>query len=393
MRIIKSRKKFIEELRVNDSLIYGKPYSKFELELDTYRVFIGDNLEGFINFMEMMNLILRQLEDDFIMSNVGFKARIKDAIGSVKCTGILDDAFGFELVTPHEIDKEILMLLMNSVFDPEICHREKKIDKSNGYNAYHTVGVVKKEINELSKEEIINYILNAKTRKVKEKYRDLSSEEKQKISMDELYEECDLYPALKDYIIMNGDLEENTYRTLKNLWKTISSYYNQKPDLRRRIPPIEIQFKTANIAEESIYGKSMHHYYKPLEEEDVVKKYRTKKLMKGMHFPFKFERKDGQMRLQPTNKTLIEMWPFLKDEILKFRQEHPQTLVSYDMHFASVFPELKPYVKQLGKSEPYISVRNSDANQVWRLLKLRIINPEFALKEYKQPSKKQKGEE
>ena len=51
MRIIKSRKKFIEELRIKDSTIYEKPYSKFELEMDTYKQLIDENLEGFINFM------------------------------------------------------------------------------------------------------------------------------------------------------------------------------------------------------------------------------------------------------------------------------------------------------------------------------------------------------
>lgn len=381
MRIIKSRNKFIKELRANDSMIYGKPYSKFDNEMDIYKDFVGESLEGFINFMEIMNLAIKQLEDNYVMSNVGFKVRIKDAIASIESTGILDDIFGMELITPHEIDKEILMLFMQNVFEPEACHRDKKLDKKNGYNAYHCVGIVRKDIAELSDEEICKHIFNAKTKRIKKKYKDINDAQKKDIPPEDLYEKCDMYPALKDYIKKNGGLEKNTFNTLRKLWKTVNLYYSQNDELRRKIPAIEVQYKTANIAEQSIYGNAKHNAYKHIDEADVIQKFRTKKLMRGMHFPFKFERKNGEMILQQTNQTLIEVWPFLKDEILSFRKEHPRILLSYDMHFATVFPELKPYVKKLGKTEPYISVRNHDKNQIWRLMKLRILDPEFALKE------------
>lgn len=111
-----------------------------------------------------------------------------------------------------------------------------------------------------------------------------------------------------------------------------------------------------------------------------------------MHFPFKFHRKDGKMKLQPANITLIEMHPFLREPIIHFNKNHPNALASYNMYFATVFPELKQYVKELSKKEPCLTVRNQNKDAIWRILKLKALNPEFSIPDYVTRSKQTKGE-
>ncbi len=376
----------------DDRLVFGLPYKQFDVEMDAYRHYISENLPGFINFMEVLNFVISKLEDNLIMSNVHFTARLKDAISSIKNSSkkTLDDVFGFELITPNETDKEVLMLLIHKIFDDNICFRNKKHDKSNGYRAYHCVGVVKQCFTGNEFDTIEEYILTAKTKRIKEFYKDLPKDEQKKIPSEELFEQVDMYPRLKQQIIDNGTLYEDTINALKDAIYYISQYYEENDEIRRSIPPIEIQFKTAAVAEEAIYGKARHALYKEEDAQIIINKYNTRKLMRGMDFPFKFQRENGRMKLQTTTTTLIEMWPFLKETIRKFKKQHPFTLASYDMHLATVFPELKPYIKELSKKEPCLTVRNQDKDAIWRLLKLKIINPDFTIPIYKE--RKSRGE-
>lgn len=380
---------FTSGLQVKEKEIYGKPESKFNQEMDVYRKLIEETLPGYIKFMEAINLAITSLEDNLIMSDVKFKARIKDAIGSVKNTEqkALDDIFGFEFITPNERDKEILMLLINKIYDEKICSKEKSHNKSNGYCAYHRVGTVKKQFTGYEFDNIESYILNKKTRRLKEEYRDLSKKTQIQMSADELYEEVYLYPYLREQVIKDGSLDLDIVESLKEALAIIKENSGNALD----IPVMEVQFKTASVAEEAIFGKASHNQYKPAETKDIISSYNNRKLMRGMHFPFKFHRKDGAMKLQPTNITLIEMYPFLREPIIHFNKNHPNALASYDMYFASVFPELKQYVKELSKKEPCLTVRNQNKDAIWRILKLKALNPEFSIPDYVARSKQTKG--
>ena len=156
------------------------------------------------------------------------------------------------------------------------------------------------------------------------------------------------------------------------------------------LPITEIQFKTTDVAQESIFGKASHVGYKPVDESKIIHAYNFKKLMRGMHFPFKFQREDGKMKLQHSNTTLLEMYPFLRKTVLDFKKQHPMPLLSFDMHFATVFPELKPYVQELKKSkkEPYARVGNTNPDSIWRILKIKALNPDFSIPEYVKHVKK-----
>lgn len=374
-----------KRLQVQEQMIYGKTYSEFDLELDAYRKYVSECLPGFINFMELLNSAITTLEDDLVMSNIKFKARLKDGISSLKNTEnkALDDIFGFELITPNERDKEILMLLMHKIFDEKLCYKAKNHDKSNGYKAHHCIGILKHEFTGDEFSDIEAYILNAKGKAIKKKYRDLTKQEQADIGKEELYEQIDLYPTLKKQILEEGGLDDGLSEELKDIMLSIGQHYENNKQIKKIVPPIEVQFKTAAVAEEAIYGTARHAIYKPMDTQTVIDKYNGRRLMRGMDFPFKFHREDGKMRLQSTNLTLVEMWPFLKDAIRNFRRRHPTQLASYDMYIATVFPELKPYVKELAKKEPCITVKNQDKDAIWRLLKLKVINQNFIIPDYK----------
>lgn len=381
-----SRESFIDGLKVEEPMALGKPISVAIVEIDTYRKYISEALPGFISFMELINSAITTLEDNLVMSNIGFKARIKDTTSSVSNTErkVLDDIFGFELIAPNETDKEILMLLIHKIFDDEICFRTKNHDKSNGYKAHHCVGILKKEIDGNEFDDIEKYILKAKDKIVKKKYRGLRKEEKDQIPNSELYQKIDLYPNLKKQIEQEGHLDPKTVEILKKISLEIENYYRQTKGERKGVPPIEVQFKTAHVAEEAIYGAAKHDEYKPINREEIANKYKNKQLIRGMNFPFKFYRANGEMKLQPADVTLVEMWPFLKETIIQYRNDNPNEASSYNMHMATVFPELKPYVRELAKREPYIRVRSQNVETIWNGLKQKILYPDIREKNNKE---------
>ena len=94
-----------------------------------------------------------------------------------------------------------------------------------------------------------------------------------------------------------------------------------------------------------------------------------------MNYPFKFQRVNNEMKLQNSGTTLLEMYPFLKDLIKDFKRSDQTPVTTYDMHFATLFPELRKYVEEASKIEPYYSTANSSKDTLWTILKLRALNP------------------
>ena len=386
---------FKKGLRVGKETIYGKPENEFNTEIDTYRDYIREGLPGFIAFMETINTTLNTLEDNLIMSGVTFKARIKDAIGAVKNSDkkSLDDMFGMELVTPNEIDKEILMILIDKIYHQDFGYRENNYNKSNGYRAYHRIGSIKDDFGNEDFNNLEYYIMNKKTKKLKEEYKDMKTTTLMGMSREqreEFYEDVPLYPYISEQIKKDGAIDPSVIEVLQTAMKQIKKCFSGF-DIKK-VPITEIQFKTADVAYESVYGRASHANYKPVDESKIIRAYNLKKLMRGMHFPFKFQREDKKMKLQQSNITLIEMYPFLRKTMLDFKKRHPTPLLSFDMHFATVFPELKPYVQELkkNKKEPSARVGNTNADSIWRILKLKALNPDFSIPEYVKQIKKRK---
>lgn len=381
---------FLQNLRVNpeETTVLNKPENVFRREMDAYRELVATSLPGFISFMEALNSGLNSLEDDLIMSNIEFKARLKDAIGALENSQKkpLDDLFGFEIITPNEIDKEILMVLLNQMFDDKLCSRIKSHNKSNGYKAFHRTGVIKEKVTVTDYDEMIDYILNTKVKKLRNEHRDKTRDEQKGIPHEECFEEDYLYPGLRK-LIQEGNLSRITIDSLINARNTIYSDLNKIN--YKDIPVIEIQFKTAEVAEEANFGTASHTYYKRVDEEKIKEEYKSQKFIRGIHYPFKFYRKNGKMLLQPSNYTLFEMYPFLKETIVKFRQEHPTPNPNYNMHFAIIFPELKPYIKKLSKKEPYRLTKNTNKKSIWEIIKSKIINPEYFIPEYSKTHNKE----
>ena len=255
---------FIKGLQVEESKIFGKPESEYHMYLDTYRALIEENIPGFIEFMETTNNMISSLEDNMIVSNVQFKTRIKDAVGAVNNTGRkqLDDIFGFEIIAPNELSKEILTLLIHRIYDEEFCNRTNNLNKSNGYVAHHRVGAVKEVFSGEEFEDLETYILQEKTIILKNEYRDLTRGTINQISIedrDEFYEEIYLYPKLREKVIKEGKLDDSLINAIKEAGAILISRLEKFGT--KDIPAVEVQFKTAAVAEEAIFGTASHISY------------------------------------------------------------------------------------------------------------------------------------
>lgn len=344
-------------------------------DMDTYRKYLTDNISGFIDFMETFNQCINiMVSNMYLPPTVEFKARIKDCVGAVKTTTrkTLDDIFGFEIITPTETEKEVLMLFVHTIFDDEFCFRAKNHNKSNGYKAHHCVGVLRNEISE-DLSDIEQYICNAKVKAIKKKYTTLSKELQAKIPREELYENVDLYPKLKEQILINGHLDQEIHQALKEVLHYIGQEYSNK-ERKNSVPVTEVQFKTLAVATEAIYGTARHADYKDVDQEETIRKFNNKEFIRLVNFPFKWNRDilDGTMKLQTTDKTLMEMRPFLR--MLKAFNDRNNTCAGYDANIVTVFPQLRSYIE---KVDGNIDIpENADPNEIWEKIK-KLIIPEL----------------
>ena len=141
-----------------------------------------------------------------------------------------------------------------------------------------------------------------------------------------------------------------------------------------------MQFKTREVEQEAKSGRAQHVKYKKVNEDDIVRAYFDRKLVRGVNFPFTFIRNDeGDLEIEHTSETLISMWPFISSAVTKYHQIHTCPVANYDMYFAKVFPDLQPYVERNLSKEPSIPADSCDLEIVWSILKNKIINNSFVL--------------
>ncbi len=360
-------------------------------ELDAYRMHVSENMPGYILFMEALNELVTGLEAKKIIGKTQIKSRVKAAKSAVRNSREkeLDDIFGFNIITQSERDKEILMLIIHNLFVRKYV-QEKTYDKSNGYKAYHCVGAIKTKITGEEIEGLEEHILQSKTYKPKEVYRDLSSKEQMELGKKEVLEQVYRYPILRAEIGENGQLNESLQSIFADALLFLDAYLLPNTEARTNMPIMEVQFKTDAVEQVATCGRAKHMNYKKIDPEKVKEKYKRRELIRGIDFPFRFYRNlhTGMMELESTNRTLISMWPFLEETIAEYKKTDKTPLASYDMYMTKVFPDLQPYVERISEREPVIPIKNTNADSVWAILKNRIINDNLSLPKYTKTDEK-----
>lgn len=334
-----------------------------------------------MGFAETINLVISKLENDGIIGKTKLRTRIKTVKSALTNTEekALDDIFGFELVTQNERDKEVLMLLIHNLFS-EKYSRHKNHNKSNGYFAHHCTGIVKTKVPEMEVLELQKHILEAKTNELKEEYRDMPNKEQKKYKKSDIYGTKPRYPVLAQEIIENGQIDYNLQTGITKSLEFVEQYLKEKCIPRKSIPFCEVQFKTEDVEKEAKYGRAQHVKYKKVDEQNIKRRYFERKLSRGVDYPFIFVRNEnGDLEIEHTSKTLISMWPFMKDTIESYKKKYSYPVANYDMYFAKVFPVLEPYVQRNLPNEPSLSTNNCDEEMAWAILRSKIINDGFVL--------------
>lgn len=346
--------------------------------IDGYRSFIFETMPGYIAFLEALNHTITELEIQGIVGKVSLRSRVKALNSALINTDIktLDDIFGFEIVAENERDKEILMVIIHNIFSEKTV-RHKNHNKSNGYFAHHCTGAVRYEFVET---DIQDHILNAKTEELKPEYRDMPKKEQQKFSREEIFLKKPRYPTLRQEIIENEGISSKLQESLTELLWFIAAYLEEISELRKEMPVCEIQFQTQDVQYEAKHGRAQHKGYKKVDEEKIVQSYFEKKLVRGVNFPFVFIRNDeGDLEIEHTSKTLINMWPFIATAVEEYHQINSCPVANYDMYFAKVFPALEPYIKNNPSKEYRIPTGDSSLEMIWSILKNKIMNDSFVL--------------
>ena len=354
---------------------------KRKREIEAYKDFINEALPGYVRFMEVLNSVIAQLEAKGIIGKTKIRARLKAINSAINNTDekILDDIFGFELIAQNERDKEILMVIIHNLFMKEYI-RQKNHNKSNGYFAHHCVGSVKRDLDGREALNLQEHILEAQTNELKEEYRDMPIKEQRKFKRSDIFTKKVRYPTLRNEILQQGKIDEKVHEGIKRALDFANQYLNREPELRKRIPVLEAQFKTVAVEEEAKRGTAQHVKYKSVNEDDVKTKYIQRKLVRGVDFPFVFVRNgEGKLEIEQTDKTLIDMWPFLEDVIQRSSEIHKYPIMNYDMYFAKVFPSLEPFVRGNLKNEPSLLVDNFSQENIWDIIKSKILRNDFVL--------------
>lgn len=339
-----------------------------EKTVEAYIEFINSQGENFIKFVEILNDCIGIAEKYELVGDVCIKARIKDFDSSNRNTEekAVDDIFGIEIIPKTERDKEWIMLLTELFF--KIGKNKGLRIEENGYVAYNQMVSLRDDKEEYDFSNITEIIKNTK---IKEKR---SHDSDKKVMAYK-------YPTLKK------KLEDGINLEFDNLEKRALTEIVQRLDrLRKEIklyntcdymPMIEMQMKTSAIAEDAIRGTSRHDYYKVLktkenllkrkfteaEKKEIIKEHedRMKRLYgsgyikRSINAPIKFERINGKIKLQSFEKTLLDMWPFLRESIVQDRIDFGiKKNREYNKHTSellAIFPFLSAYVPN--KSDKY----------------------------------------
>ena len=368
---------FKENLKV----IPNKQEEDKSRKIDAYRLLLTEAMPGYIAFLEAINHAITELEIEGIIGKTKLKSRVKAINSALNNTEekTLDDIFGFEIIAENERDKEILMLIIHNLFVEQYA-RHKNHNKSNGYFAHHCTGAVKNKLDGTEYTELEKHILSAKTKELKTEYRDMSKNEQKKYSKSEIYCDKPRYPILRQEVLQNGGIKSELQENFNWALDFINQYLNEIPDLRKNMPVVEMQFKTRNVEHEAKHGRAQHVKYKKVNEDKIVQAYFDRKLVRGVNFPFSFVRNDiGDLEIEHTSQTLRSMWPFMTEAVIRYHQNHSCPVANYDMYFAKVFPDLQPYVERNLTKEPCIPIGNTDIEEIWTILKNKIINDSFVL--------------
>lgn len=350
-------------------------------KIDAYKSFVIEAVSGYIMFMELVNQMVTKLENENVIGKTKVKSRIKSINSSMTNTEekILDDVFGFEIVTQNEKDKEILMVIIHNLFDEKYA-RHKNHNKSNGYYAHHCTGTVKNRLDE--KEDLEKHILEAKTKELKREYRDMNHKEQKKYKKEEIFCKKPRYPILRNEILERNGIDKNLKENLEEIIEYAIQSLKNNPEAKSALPIMEMQFKTVEVEKEAKYGKAQHMKYKAVKEAEILEAYNKRKLVRGVDYPFTFVRNEnGEMEIEHYNETLVTMWPFLSDAIEKYKKTHRFPMQNYDMYFVKIFPELEPYIIKNALKEPSLPVDGYTSEMVWGILKNKIINNSFVLPE------------
>lgn len=292
------------------------------------------------NIVENYNECLKIAKRNEIIGDVKLKARIKDFSSSRLNTDkkILDDIFGMELIAPTEEGKEFLMLFNRLAF--EIKKEKKHRKEQTGYTAYHCMGDLKineKKLENLQ-EKIKKIIASSKTQEYKR------SKISKEFDQERDVKDVDIFPYLRKQIEDPQRLDGIT-SVLEKMLK-----YMLTVETNIDLPIIEFQFKTAEVAENAIRGTSSHSKYKETDERKIRNKLIEGKLIRGVNSPWKFEGTEKGIKLQDFYKTLLENWPFLKDDIIKRREnnemEDKELFSTYDRLTAEQFPFFRKYIPE-----------------------------------------------
>lgn len=350
-------------------------------KVEAYKNFVFEALPGYIAFMKALNYTITELEANGIIGKTKLRARLKAINSALKNTGdkTLDDLFGFEIVTESERDKEILMLIIHNLFVEKYV-KQKNHNKSNGYFAHHCTGAIKNKLEGTEVTGLEKHILDAETNELKPEYRDMPKEEQIHFKKSEIFKRIPRYPTLKQEILEYGTIDRKLQANFEWALRFIDQYLSEDSSLKRNMPICEIQFKTKDVEQEAKYGRAQHDKYKKVNKEEIQRKYLQKQLVRGVDFPFIFIRKgEGDLEIEHSSETIMNMWPFLRKTVLEHKQTHLFSLVNYDLFFAKVFPELRPYVQRNLSKEPSVPADNFSKENAWNILKSKIINDNFFL--------------
>lgn len=350
-------------------------------KIDAYKDYVLEAIPGYVMFMELVNQIVTKLENDNVIGKTKVKSRIKSINSSMINTEekVLDDIFGFEIITQNERDKEILMIVIYNLFDRKYA-RHKNHNKSNGYYAHHCTGTVKNKLDE--NDDLEKHILEAETYELKPEYRDMPHREQKKFRKDEIFCMKKRYPILRKEILDDKNIDNRLKENLEGIIKFAKQGLKDNPEATKALPIMEMQFKTTGVEQEARYGRAQHVKYKAVKEEELLRAYNNRKLVRGVDFPFAFIRNEaGNMEIEHSDETLVGMWPFLDNSILEYHNTHKYPMQNYDMYFAKIFPELESYIRKNTGKEPSLPAEGYNSIMAWGLLKNKILNNSFVLPE------------
>lgn len=324
--------------------------------MNGYKKFVQDLGGEFLEFVEVYNECLKIASEYEIAGDVKLSARIKDFSSSNNNTEEkeLDDMFGMEVITSTEYEKEFFILFNKLIFE---TYKSKKYNKTNGYKAYHSDEDLKITTYENLKSRIIELIEHSMVEEWKTPDK---TREREKVK---LFRKLSVSDIKDDGIII---------KALEEMIKRVQT----SKIAEKSVPMLEFHFITAAAKEEATRGKASHDKYKKdIMQEQIIELFENGNLYRGINSPWKFEVKDEELVLQDFYKTLIENWPFLREYIVKRREEGKEEEdkkrnAKFDKYLASQFSFLRKYINNDGNLDHIDEIKKA---QLWEKIKNFII--------------------